>query len=329
MRVTQNSMTRTYMRNLNNNLNNMNKSNERLNSQRSFSRISEAPSEAAKAFSIREQLYKNEQFETNMRDAAGEITAAESNLDSTLDVLKTAKERLVRAATGTLNQEQRDIMADELRDLSEQVLQFSNAKFGSKYLFSGTGNEEAPFQVADDGTLSFNGTPVDAAINIDEFTKNGTMYIDAGIGMVFSGSEVDDRSAIKFSTSGVDAFGWGTSNVDGTEIPNNIYSFLQSAADSLEAGDKEVIGKHLEHLDTIEDKLVLEVTDMGTRANFLDKTSERLKDENLYLKETQKAVEGVNLEGETINMKSYEMSWMVSLQIGSKIIPPSIFDFMR
>jgi flagellar hook-associated protein 3 FlgL len=47
------------------------------------------------------------------------------------------------------------------------------------------------------------------------------------------------------------------------------------------------------------------------------------------LKKRQQSLEGVNLETEAVNNKSYESAWMVTLQLGSSIIPPSIFDFMK
>ena len=31
----------------------------------------------------------------------------------------------------------------------------------------------------------------------------------------------------------------------------------------------------------------------------------------------------------SINNKAYEAAWMVTLQLGSSLIPPSIFDFMK
>ena len=40
-------------------------------------------------------------------------------------------------------------------------------------------------------------------------------------------------------------------------------------------------------------------------------------------------MEAVDLAGESINNKAYEAAWMVTLQLGSSLIPPSIFDFMK
>ena len=43
----------------------------------------------------------------------------------------------------------------------------------------------------------------------------------------------------------------------------------------------------------------------------------------------QKDLEAVKVETEAVNNKSAETAWMITLQLGSSIIPPSIFDFMK
>ena len=55
-----------------------------------------------------------------------------------------------------------DAIAEELGGLKEEILQTMNAKYGDKFLFSGSSNSEAPFTVDGDGNLLFNGKPVDA-----------------------------------------------------------------------------------------------------------------------------------------------------------------------
>lgn len=71
------------------------------------------------------------------------------------------------------------------------------------------------------------------------------------------------------------------------------------------------------------------IAEIGTRDSLLERTQDRLEADQINLKKHQNELESVNLEEESINNKSYEMAWMVTLQLGNKIIPASIFDFMR
>jgi hypothetical protein len=61
----------------------------------------------------------------------------------------------------------------------------------------------------------------------------------------------------------------------------------------------------------------------------LEKSKERIENEVFNLKVKQRGLEAVDLEYETINNKSLEMAWMINLQLGSQILPASIFDFLR
>lgn len=71
------------------------------------------------------------------------------------------------------------------------------------------------------------------------------------------------------------------------------------------------------------------ISEVGTRQNMVERTKDRLDSGLVHLKESQKNIEAVSLEEESINNKSYMAAWMVTLQLGSNIIPPSVFDFMR
>jgi flagellin-like hook-associated protein FlgL len=76
-------------------------------------------------------------------------------------------------------------------------------------------------------------------------------------------------------------------------------------------------------------KVMLHVADIGSRTKYISQIKERIDNEIFNLQEKQNNIESIDIEYEVINNKSFEMAWMVNLQLGSKIIPPSIFDFIR
>lgn len=339
MRVTQSSLTRNYIKNLNRNINNLAKSNQRMTSERRFSRVSENTADAARAFATREQLYKNEQYLVNIRDAEGELASAESNLKSMSSLLQTVEERLLEAMNGTKEPRDREIYAREIESIKNQLLQFANAKYGNKYLFGGTNNSEPCMKFDATGKLLFNGIEVDtmeADANGKPLAADGNpvpqgkdVYLDMGIGLKIIGDDFDPKSAVKISTSALEMLGFGTSQVDGQDLPNNIISLLDKVVSDLRSNDVEVLGTNLTQLQERSKEFVVALTDLGTRSNFLSQTTQRLENDILNLKTTQKSLEAVNIEEEAIYNKSYETAWMITLQLGSKVLPVSIFDFMR
>lgn len=351
MRITQNAMTRSYMRNLNRSISNLTGSNDRLSSSRKFSKVSEDTASASKAFAVREQLYRGEQSMRNIENAQGELASVESNLQNINTLMQTVKERLLEGLNGTMGDSEKEVLAREIKNIKEELLQTINAKYGDKYIFGGTNNSTPPLSVASDGSILFNGAVVDQLftdpasgkaampvydsstppilIGYSSAPENEDIYIDVGLGLTMAGDSVDPRTAFKISVSGLDALGYGITDVHGVSMPNNLYSLLDKIASDLSAEDTEALAMDLTHLKDRTDALIMNITDIGSRTNFLEQTAVRLGNDNLNLKETQSDLETIRTEEEVIFNKTYETTWMVCLQLGSKLIPPSIFDFMR
>ncbi len=340
MRVTQSSLMRNYMRDLNRNISNLSKSNQRMTSERRFSRVSENTADAARAFATREQLYKNEQYLINIRDAEGELASAESNLKSVGTLIQTVQERLLEAMNGTKESKDHEIYAREIESIKEQLLQYANARYGNKYLFGGTNNTGPSMSFDTSGKLLFNGVEVDTMVADPATGKardaggnpiphHQDIYLDMGLGLMVSGAAVDPKTAVEISTSALQMLGFGTATVDGVDVPNNLVSLLDKIAADLRNSDIGAVGTDLTQLQTRNKEFLVALTDLGTRTNFMTQTTERVENDILNLKTVQKRLEAVNLEEEAIYNKSYETAWMITLQLGSKVLPVSIFDFMR
>lgn len=336
-------MMRNYISNLRSSISNLSKSNEKLSSKRKYSRASENTSEASRAYVVREQLYKNEQYLSNIEDSIDDLSAAESSLLTINGLLQTVQERSRRGETGTIDEIGRDIIAKEIENIKGQVLQSINIKFGTRYLFGSSNNYDAPFSVDADGLLVYNGTrvadifrdPISGKLmypNPDydssdpdsleflEVPKNKDVYVDVGLGIVINNDQVDSKSALKMSSSGIDVMSFGE---------NNLYDLLTKIENSFRNNDLSQIDEYLTKLSQHKDNVMLHVTDIGSRVSYMEKSKERIENEIYNLKVKQSSLEAIDLEYETINNKSYEMAWMINLQLGSQILPTSIFDFLR
>ncbi len=356
MRVTQSSMNRNYLKTLNYNLTNLDTTMSRLNSGLKLNKVSDNVADAAKAFSVREQLYKLDQSVDTMRDAFNELSAAEGNIMSTNTILQSVMEEMIRMSNGTFDDEQREISANEIWDLQQQVLQMSNAQFTNKNLFGGTNNDGAPFELLDDGTVTYNGVDVNSLVAYDPAThnlstanlptnfsaekgmammedpanpgfyvpvpSNGTVYLDIELGLTVNstsyGSEINPSSAIKLSNDGTEVFGFG---VDADGNSQNVIAFIGEVAQALSDNDMEELGNLMNKSKEIQSDLTTALADFGARSNFLEKTTERYEIDIISLKDTQNDLEAADLEEESINFQIYQRAWMISLQLGSQLLP--------
>lgn len=326
MRITENMMTTMYNRNLQRNMAELANSNLKLASKRQYSHVSEDPASSSKAFAVRDQIARSEEHIQTVKNATGELDTTDANIQTITSILESVYESGTKAG-GATSQDDLDAIAQELDGLKEEVLQTMNAKYGDKFLFSGSANGSAPFTV-EDGRLLFNGKAVDDYDPDDpdtHFNENKPVYLDVGFGTFAAGTNTAN-TGIKISTSGVDVLGYGK---DAAGRPNNLYSLIGKVESQLKSGDKSGAMDTLGHLKDKQSNISIATSELGTRQKLLERTRSRLEAGMVNLQESQKNLEAVSVETEAINNKSAETAWMVTLQLGSTIIPRSIFDFMK
>jgi flagellin-like hook-associated protein FlgL len=159
MRVTQNQMTRTFLRHMNTNLERLSKSQDRMTGQK-YKKSAENISDTARAYRIRQELYDNELYTTNIRDIDAKLSSAESDLNSINSIMVTAREQIVLRGMNDTNKMQRVNLAQELEGNLNEIIQFANSQFSGRYLFDGSENGEPPFSV-ENGRLAYHHIPVD------------------------------------------------------------------------------------------------------------------------------------------------------------------------
>ncbi len=156
-------------------------------------------------------------------------------------------------------------------------------------------------------------------------SENLDIYIDIDLGLQVSGDRVDPNSAVLLSVNGLDAFGFG---IDAGGDPVNIISFIGDVAEAMSANDTDRMGELLDKSKEIHTNLTTALADIGTRYNYLENTDARYEKEIITLQSAQNSLEAVDFEKEPIDMEIYERAWMVTLQLGSRVLPTSLFDFM-
>ena len=161
-----------------------------------------------------------------------------------------------------------------------------------------------------------------------EIKYNARNYVDIGFGYKLGpDGKVDPNTAFQDTFSGVECFGYGKDPATG--VPLNAYSLLSDMVTSLKAND---LGRLGEDLDAITDSMTFmlrSITEVGARGVTLQNTQGNLENEYVVLVDTQNKLEGLDISEEIIYNKEYELSWNVTLQLGSKTLPTSIFDFLR
>lgn len=348
MRVAQRTISRNYLRTLNNALSKRAESFERGSTGLKFATLSENVSDGTRAMHVQEQRYQANQHLDNVNNLLYEMNSVDSNMGSIHSILQNAQEKVLKGMSDSMGQDGRDVLAKEISKLKEEILQFANAQYGGKYLFSGTNNSTAPFTVDEEsGKLMYNGVEVEKIqydkdngeyFYMDEndqkvsIPKNDPIYADIGLGYRYdSNMNADPRTAMEVSVSGLELLGFGTATGEkGTEVSGNVYDLLTQIENSLTAeGSGEAMDDQYDQLVKLTDQVGICRTDLGTRVNFLERNAERLENDIYNLTEQESGLISSNPADEAIKLKECEYVWMAVLQLGSQVLPSSLLDFMQ
>ena len=295
MRITNNVLNNSFLRNLSNNLKQMHKYQNQLSSGKEVSRPSDNPLLVAKIMSMDNNIAQNEQYNTNIGDTLGWVKTQDTALADATQTLHRIKDLVIYGANGTLSDIDRDAIVEEVKMKTEQLVDILNTNFDGRYVFAGQETTEKPFGEG----LTYNGDD-----------NNVSREISQGVVVEL----VTDGNRLVQS--------------DGVELGQ----LLADIIDNLEAGNSEVLTGENGLLGDIEkatDNIVRVRTQIGAIHNRLEAAEERNKSENLNLKELLSEREDIDIAEKYMEYMVMATTYQASLSIGAKILQPSLLDYLR
>jgi flagellin-like hook-associated protein FlgL len=227
MRVADRTTIRNYLKYLNNAQTKIAESTQRLASGNRFERVSDDVSAGSRVMRARMEKYKVVKQLDNVREANDELREAENAMVSINDVLTTAHaQKILKALNDPTAESGRLALAEEIKAMKDEILQFANSQYSKKYLFGGTNAVSPPFTVSpSDGRILYNGIDADliqkdtngyfymSAGVRKEIPMDREVYFDIGLGMRVTGPKdgpaVEPDSGFLISYSGLDILGFG------------------------------------------------------------------------------------------------------------------------
>ena len=340
MRITYKMMTNRYTGNLNTIGTDLDKLNNQVASGRKFSRTSDDVSSAMKGYQIRKNMYKVDGYQDNISHAQGFLTNSESALGGIEDSLTEAVNKVELGVNGTQSDNEKKIIATELRTIQESLLADLNTSSSGVHIFGGGNTDSVPFTVdKTTGKLSYNGVDVDSltdgSTQLKELEQD-SLYVDIGLGGSFDKTtgKVDRNTVFEYSITGISFVGNGTETLaDGTSASNNVYNLIGQLAEAFETGgDSSDMTSKIEglfgHLKETTQKVYQQTTEIGAKTNYLDFMTERYETQDYNMEERQTQVEGVDAAATYIDFQTEKVAYQAALQMGQSVIQQSVFDYM-
>lgn len=359
MRITTNAILRNYKSNLGTSLSNLDMARTRVMTQRKFNSTAEDPTSALRASVLQRKYVRNEDylslvqdvqsFQDSQEDAAMQI----NNLAKTL-----SKQYGLEALNGTNgSRETRETYAAAWRGAQESMVLSLNASYEGKYVFAGSDGLEAPFKLTKDANgkqiLLYRNVDVttgelykaDGTIDqtasadkdknqqrLDELSKD-TLFVDLGFGLNIDDTKltgsIDESSVFNTSLPGINVVGFGVNEETGNS--NNMIILMGQIADKLNEPDFDYEGYRqlLGEFDEGRDKVLEQVTMLGTQTEFLTTTKDRLDTAKINLSTQIDNVVNIDMAEAIMNFSWAQYAYNAALKVGNNILTPSFIDFMN
>lgn len=362
MRITTNATLFNYRYNLMNNTNLMNNVMTKVMTQRQFSSYATNPAAATRAFKIHSSLNAAQAQYANNQTVTSKFETAWSNIQGILDDLtdEMGKVPALKGLNGTNALEDLDSQAQVLRGAAEAIVQSMNAKYDDDYIFAGSDNRNPPFDIDDDGFITYRGIQIDNPATLGnvylgpdgqpvrnpdsptganytnkemlkEWAENDPLYVDVGLGFALDNNDnVIESTAFDSSISGIDILGY---DVDDNGNPKNLASIMLRLADVFENYDQNPDREKAEQLvdafNTSQQAVIEKHAELDVQTGFLNTNGTQLDANFSALNEERVGLEMVDPADAITELMWAQTCYSAALQVGVNVIPQSLMDYLK
>ncbi len=304
MRITDNMMVGNMLENLRNNKENLNKLNQQLSSGKQFNKPSDDPIKVTTSMDFDTKINNYKQYQKDVNNAKSFLQTTENALSDSGKVLQRANELAVYGANDSLNSEDRKNMAAEVKELRNELISIGNSKLGQDYIFSGQATDKKALKVNSSYDPTANTPPDNQYVNYEGDHNN-------------INRKINDDNSMKVNINADQAF------KDSVETLNNMYEDLNNGA----SGEK--ISSHISEIQNGLDKNTGLRAEVGAKINRLDLIENRIDDDLLNTKRLNSKNEDVDIAKIVTDLKMSENVYQASLSSASRVIQPSLVDFLK
>ncbi len=315
MRVTNQMIARNMINNINTSTRKIQEYQDQLSSAKRINRPSDDPVGTARLLSTKSAIKEQEQYRSNIENAASWLDNADGALDSATSILQRCRELAVAGSTATATDETMQSMADEVNEMIAQLVQLGNTEYAGRYVFGGGKSGQPPFTVASqvDGrieTVQFVSAAYDTTLLDSTYQQN--VEIAEGVTVNIAAGEKFFHTA-----------------ADGTVAINGVFNELIQLRQNLDSGDQEAVSDQLDSLDKISDNLLSERAVLGAKTNRLETALDRAEAYQLQLSELESRLEDTDYAEATIGLSTQQTVYESTLAVSAKIMQTNLIDFLK
>ncbi|WP_018212541.1 flagellar hook-associated protein FlgL [Desulfitobacterium hafniense] len=327
MRISNNMLSRNLLLNLWAAQGRIDKLQNQMSTGQKINRPSDDPVGTENSLRFKSSISYVNQLKANAKEGIAYMDTTDDTLGEMTSMIQRAKELAIHAMnTSTVNDEDRQKIAIEIDQIREHVIELANTKVGTKYIFGGTANVE-PFpkgatdwQGSDD-TKKFQ---VGGDLSI-EVSVNGHDLFGAGWGYVET-TPATDPPTYEYKETGA----------SGIAMFDTLAQLSKALNESNINGVDDGMGTTEDGVQVLLTKLELQAdhisdvrAQLGARQNRMDSVYSQLDSTAANLGDSLANVLYADIAETLVDFKTQDSVYQAALSVGTKIIQPSLADFLR
>lgn len=278
-----------------------------------INRPSDDPAGAGRILLLEGSRAALNQYKETISGTRARVSASENAVSNTISLLQRASSLAVQGANGTFEAGGRAQIATEVEGLFAAVLSEANTRFAGGHIFAGFSSDSAPFVSAG----SFGAPPLAPVVSFAGDSNEIQVDIEDGVRVA---SSFDGRRIFQ-----------GDGDGDGSPDAgrDDVFAVLADLRTALVSDDPVAITATLPRIQTLLEQLQAERTGIGSVESRLfdaeDRIDSRLSQLEIHLSDVRDAP----FEEVVSNLTRQETALRASLEVMSRLLPPSLMDFLR
>ena len=280
----------------------------KLASGKQIVQTSDDPDKAGLIQRLNTAYNRQETYESTLNSVEDRLSAEESSLMATDNILQRVRELAVQASSDTTSADDRAIISTEINALKDSLLALANTRdVNGNYVFSGSAVRTVPFAADAEGNMRYQGDNSYVAVDVSEQRR---------LIMNRPGNEVFD-GVVRLETDGT-----GPRKV-------SFFNVIEDFSNALATNDTTGIQRSLGEVDELSATLSISLADVGSRQNVVESQRDVLADTKLRYKSVLSNAEDLDYASAVTKLSAELLSLEAAQASFAKISQLTLFDYIR
>lgn len=245
-------------------------------------------------------------YERSLDTAENRLASEESALMSSERILQRIRQLAVQGNTDTLSVDDKEILANEITSLREELLSLANTQDANgNYVFAGSNVQTKAFDVNADGDIIYQGDKTQTSVDIS------------------------DQRRLVLNRAGDEVFASVDRVVDGDTQDISFFKVIDDFAQALTGDDEDALNLGLEEISSITEGMGASIADLGARISTVSNQREILEDTNLRYQDLLSNAQDLDYATAVTKLSAELLSLEAAQASFAKISQLSLFNYIR